>query len=245
MVDFVSEVQEELRKDDYNKWLKQYGPYLLGLIVLVIVGTGYYEWKKVNDANLAEANSLVYIEASELAAEDQAAGMTAFLDISESAPDGYAGLSLIRAAQIELDNGNIQSAVDLLDRAASTFSGKRHSQLAQMKAAYALINESRYPEVITRMTPLTEKGEPYEYLARELLGFSAKETGDLQTARKHFSYLETIPGVPDTVQLRAKEHMMMMNLAEESQEEETPSPEPVILEETAPEESPMETQGNE
>jgi len=171
--------------------------------------------------------------------------MSAFLDISETAPKGYAGLSLIRAAQIELDNGNIQSAVDLLDRAAATFSGKRHSQLAQMKAAYALINESRYAEVITRMTPLIEKGEPYEYLARELLGFSAKETGDLQTARKHFSYLETIPGVPETVQLRAKEHMMMMNLEAKDEEEEIPSPDAMTIEEPTPEESPMETQGNE
>jgi len=33
VVDFIGEVQEELRKDDYNRWLRKYGPYLAGLIV--------------------------------------------------------------------------------------------------------------------------------------------------------------------------------------------------------------------
>ncbi len=245
MVDFISEVQEELRKDDYNRWLKKYGPLLVGFIAAIIMAASYMEWKKSNDASQAEKTSYTYLQAAELAESDDAKSIAAFEELSESAPNGYAGLSLLRASQIEYDNGNVQSALQILDRAAATFESKRHSQLAQMKAAYILAGQGNYSDVISLMTPLSEKGEPYEYLARELIGFSAKETGDIQTARKQFSYLETIPGVPDTVQTRAKVNLSMMSL-EETKTSEAPSEtvEPVVPKELE-ESVPMETQTDE
>ncbi len=213
MVDFVSEVQEELRKDDYNRWLKKYGPFLFGLIVAIILGAAYLEWKKSSDAKVAEKMSLAYQQASEQAATNADGAIAEFTALSKTAPTGYAGLSLVRAAQLELDKGNILAAVTLLDQANATFESPRHKQLAQMKIAYILAGQGDYENVITRMTPLIEKGQPYEYLARELLGFAANETGDLTTARKHFSYLETIPGVPDSIQARAKQNLMLMSKA--------------------------------
>lgn len=212
MVDFISEVQEELRKDDYNRWLKKYGPLALAIVVAIIAAASYVEWKKASDARQAEKTSFAYLQAVELAQSDDAKGVAAFESLSATAPNGYAGLSLLRAAELKLNDGDIAGALQLLDRAASTFESKRHSQLAQMKAAYILAGQGNYADVITRMTPLTEKGEPYEFLARELIGFSAKESGDLQTARKQFSYLETIPGVPDSVQARAKQNLSLMTL---------------------------------
>ena len=136
MVDFISEVQEELRKDDYNKWMKRYGPYVVGFIVLVIAGAGYMEWDKAQTERLARATSASYIAASDLAAEGRTdAAIQSFLRLAEEAPAGYAGLSLMRAAELELGAGKVQEAVTLLDRAANTFATTRHQQLAQIKAA--------------------------------------------------------------------------------------------------------------
>jgi len=33
VVDFINEVEEELRKDEYNRLLRRYGPYILAVIV--------------------------------------------------------------------------------------------------------------------------------------------------------------------------------------------------------------------
>lgn len=213
MVDsFISEVQEELRKDDYNRWLKKYGPYLFAIIMAVILGTAYMEWQKSRDAKVAEKMSFSYLEAGKTAQEDPDKGIQSYIDLSGNAPAGYAGLSLVRAAELELDRGNTQNAINLLDGAADQFEDKRHAQLAQMKVGYILAGQGSYDDVISRMTPLIEKGEPYEYLARELLAFAANENGDGQTAKKHYSYLETIPGIPDTIKARAEQNIMMMNL---------------------------------
>ena len=242
MVDFISEVQEELRKDDYNRWLKKYGPLIFAIIMAIILGTAFLEWKKTKDAKVAEKLSFSYLEASKIAGDNPEKSIQNFIDLSAQAPAGYAGLSLVRAAELELKRSNVQNAVNLLDSAAEKFEDKRHGQLAQMKVGYILAGQGNYADVIARMTPLSEKDEPYEYLARELLAFAAKETGDDQTARKHFSYLDTIPGVPETIKARAQQNIMMMNLKSSQEQEEASSVVDTPAEE-APE--PQETVTNE
>ncbi len=213
MVDFISEVQEELRKDDYNKFLKKYGPYLLGLIIAVISATAYLEWDKSRDEKAARATSSAYLAAGQKVEDgnvDQA--IREYLAISEQAPTGYSGLSLMRAAELELDRGNTQASISLLDQAANVFDNARHGQLAQIKAAYILAGEGRYDDVRVRVASLAEKDQPYEYLARELLGFAAKASGDTKAAKEQFSYLESIPGVPDTIRERAAQYLSLMSV---------------------------------
>ena len=229
MVDFVSEVQEELRKDDYNRWLKKYGPYVLALIVAAVLGTAYVEWKKIQDENAARATSIAYISATEKADGGNIDGAIAdYMALSQESPNGYSGLSLMRAAELELGRGDTSRAISLLDQAAATFDMARHAQLAQIKAAYILAGEGRYDDVRVRVTTLAEKDQPYEYLARELLGFSARAAGDVEAAKEQFSYLERIPGVPETIQQRATQNLALMRASGELEALEDISPELAI-----------------
>ena len=209
-----NQVQEELRKDDYNRWLKRYGPYAVAGIVAVVAAAGFYEWSKAQKEKTARATSASYIAAATAADGgnlDQA--INDFIAISEKAPAGYSGLSLMRAAELELDKGNTPKAIAYLDQAAQAFELPRHKQLAQIKAIYILAGNGQYADVASRAAPLAEKDQPYEYLARELIGFAAKETGDLSEARRQFSYLNTIPGVPGSIQQRAKQYLDLMSVA--------------------------------
>jgi len=58
-----------------------------------------------------------------------------------------------------------------------------------------------------------EKDAPYEFLARELMGFAALKSGDETLAREQFGYLESIPGVPPTIKERAKQNLSLMRTA--------------------------------
>ena len=223
MVDFVTEVQEELRKDDYNKWLKRYGPWVVGGILIVIAGAGIWEWRKSQTKETAQITSIAYMDAAESATSgDVDTAIQEFMNLSDTAPSGYAGLSLMRAAELELGKGDTNKAISLLDQAAQTFEHARHTQLAQMKAAYILAGNGQYADVSARLGPLAEKDQPYEYLARELLGFAAKESGNLSGAREQFSYLERIPGVPEAIQLRAKQNLGLMQVATANAQPVTP-----------------------
>lgn len=211
MVDFINEVEEELRKDDYNRLLKKYGP-LIGIVLFAIIaGTGYIEYRKYADDKKAQAVSAVYTAADKQLDEgrpDEA--VAAFVDLGETGPDGYAGLALMRAAAVREDQGDMIGAVRYFDQAAEKFSGARHKQLAQLKAAYLLADQGAYADVIGRVTPLAETDAPYEFLARELLGYAHSESGDQSSAREQFAYLTSIPGVPATVKQRAEQSMALM-----------------------------------
>ena len=62
------------------------------------------------------------------------------------------------------------------------------------------------------MTPLAETEAPYEFLARELLGYAHAESGDQVSAREQFAYLTSIPGVPATVKQRAEQSMALIGV---------------------------------
>lgn len=211
MVDFINEVEEELRKDEYNRLLKKFGPLLIGIVAVIIGGTAYLEWTKSNDDKAARATSYAYVQAGKLASDgNNAQAIKDFVAISEKAPSGYAGLSLMRAAAISLREGERAQAVSFFDRAAQTFEKTRHKQLAQIKATYILAGDGRYDDVSSRLGTLAQSDQPYEYLARELLGFAAMQSGDMSGAREQFSYLSTIPGVTDTIASRAEQYLSLM-----------------------------------
>lgn len=240
MADFINEVEEELRKDEYNKLLKKWGPFLLGIIIAVIAVAGYFEWQKASADKAARAASAAYVEANNFASEGEVdKAFRQYIDVAEKAPGGYAGLSLVRAASLKLEQGDRAEALRLFDEAAQKFESPRHAQLAQLKAAYILASQGRYADVKSRLGPLAEKEQPYEYLARELLGFSAMQDGDESGARQQFSYLSSIPGVPPTIQQRASEIMSLIKVdsAAASTDLET--------EDKTPVETPIEDDGQE
>ena len=235
MVDFINEVEEELRKDEYNRLLRRYGPLIVAVIVAIVAVTGYMEYQKFSKDKAARATSASYVAASDKAAAgnvDQS--ISDFMDIADKAPAGYAGLSLVRAAALKLEAGDSAEAVRLLDRAAGVFETRRHEQLAQIKAAYILANDGAYSDVINRLGPLMEKDAPYEFLARELMGFAALKSGDETLAREQFGYLESIPGVPATIKERAKQNLSLMRTADAAAAMQAPEP-------VAPETAPLET----
>jgi len=214
MVDFISEVEEELRKDDYNKFLRKFGPLIIGLLIAVVAAVAFLEWRDYDSERTARAASFSYLEADELLQDgqlDQAS--RAFLALADVAPDGYAGLSLMRAAIIAADRGNDAEAIRLYDAASARFKLPRHSQLAALKAAYIVANRGAWADVEQRVGRLADEGAPYEFLARELLATAALNQGEPERARAEFAYLDTIPGVPETIARRAEQALILMNTA--------------------------------
>jgi len=163
------------------------------------------------------------------AAQDgnQAGAVSQLIELASVAPEGYAGLSLMQAAAIKLEAGEREEAVRLFDEAAQKFSRPRHAQLAQLKAAYILAGNGAYDDVQGRVGPLIAKDAPYEFLARELLGFAAQQSGDKDGALEQYSYLESIPGVPPSIKERAKQSLSLMRA-----EDALKAPKPVDLGDT-------------
>jgi len=157
VVDFINEVEEELRKDDYNRLLKKFGPAIGAVLFLIVAGTGYMEYRDYAKKKKASAVAAVYTAAdTQLDGGQPDAAVAAFQELGETGPNGYAGLALMRAAAIRQDQGDLLGAIRYFDQAAEKFSKPRHKQLAQLKAAYLLSDLGSYSDVIGRLGPLIE-----------------------------------------------------------------------------------------
>lgn len=224
MVDFIAEVEEELRKDDYNKFLRKYGPLIIGLLIGVVLVVAFLEWRDYSQERTARAAAYSYLEADTLLQDrNLEAASQAFLELADVAPDGYAGLSLMRAAIIATEQNNEAEAIRLYDAASARFEEPRHADLAALKATYVVANRGDWGDVEQRASQLAEEGAPYEFLARELIATAALNQGQVDRARAEFAYLDTIPGVPDPIARRAEQALTLMNNVTVDEEAAAPS----------------------
>jgi len=234
LVDFINEVEEELRKDKYNELLRKYGPYIVAAIFVIVAATGYMEYRKNKIANTAEAASATYMSAGKLEeAGDLQGAINKFVGLAKVAPDGYAGLSLSRAAGMKVQLGNLNGAVSLFDQAAEKFDKPIHKDLASLKAVYILLDQGRYADVQARAGLLAVDGAPYADLAKEALAHAALKSGDIEAARTGFAYLSNAPGVLPGVKTRAAQSLALLNanrplvkLDSGAVEGDLPAPEP-------------------
>ncbi len=212
MVDFINEVEEELRKDKYNQLLRKFGPYIVAAIIVIVGATGYVEYNKSKTSRTAKSASAAYMSAGKIEASgDLQAAITKFVALSDVAPDGYAALSLTRAAGMKVQLGDYEGAVNLFDRAAEKFTKPVHKDLAGLKATYILLELGSYDEVLVRASALNTDGAPYADLAREILAHAAYKTDDIESARTGFAYLSNAPGVLNGVKARAGAALALIN----------------------------------
>ena len=251
MVDFINEVEEELRKDKYNDLLKKFGPLIVAIIVAIVAVAGYIEYKKYADGVEARKVSASFVDATKLAETgDLQAAIDKFVALAEVSPEGYAGLSYSRAAALKVQLGDMAGAVGLLDQSAAKFVKPVHKDLAGLKAAYILMDEGRFDDVIARATTLAADKAPYADLAKELLAHAQLQSGDEAAARTQFTYLSNVPGVLNGVKNRAEQSLLLLNanravpaptLEEGTEDISVPTPE-VETPEAAPESMPETTE---
>jgi len=144
VVDFINEVEEELRKDDYNRLLKKYGPIIGVVLFLIVAGSGFMEYREYANDKEAQAVSAIYTAADKKLDQGQAdEAVAGFVDLGATGPEGYAGLSFMRAAAIRQDQGDFAGAIRHFDQAADNFSLPRHKQLARSRACRQRSNNVR------------------------------------------------------------------------------------------------------
>jgi len=244
LVDFINEVEEELRKDKYNLLLRKYGPYIVAIIFAIIGFAAYIEYKKNATSVMARRASASFVSAGkhEASGDLQAAG-DKFVALSDVAPSGYAGLSLVKAAGLKVQLGDMDGAIALFDQAASAFELPRHKDLAAYRAIMILMDLGRYDDAQARLIPLVNGDGPYQDLAKELEAQALYKKGDIKAARAKLSYLVTAPGVLQGVKTRSSQMLSLLNAeypvadpVEAPKPDDIPAPMPQAPEQPSPEE---------
>jgi hypothetical protein len=210
---FIDEVTEEVKRDKLYAQLRKYGPIAVALVLVLVGGAAWSEYKSAQATAQAQAAGDAIYDA--LIETDDA---TRAVNLAAAPVDGGAGaVAAMLAASAFVD-------ADDFDAAATAFAGlaaddtapQMYRDLAAFKAAILPNDDSAAK--IAALTPLSQPGQPYYLLAMEQIAYVHLDIGDTEAALVLLRQIEE--DAASTQGLRERVQNMMIALGE-------PLPEPV------------------
>jgi hypothetical protein len=232
--DIFEEVEERLREDKLQTWVRKYGLVALGVavgaVILVGLASAYEAWREQNNQSIGERFAAIQLQVE----NDPAAAVQALTEFEKSAHGGYKSLAEMERAGALQAQGDTAGALAAFDKAAQLANDPVVRQAAQLRAAYIAAETENFAAIEGRLQPIIEARGPMSYLARELLGVEAYEAHQTERARQEFSYLETAFEAPAGVRQRAGSFLQVLGRAPEATTPAPASPPPAAA---APEKS--------
>lgn len=213
MSDIIREVDEELRRENWEILWKKYGKLAVAAAVALVLGTaGTVGWREFDRGQREKAGAtfgtvIAEVENTEKPAE--AADMLAAY--IPGAPDGYAMLARLREAKLRADAGEIEAAIALYDGLAGDSAVEPlFRDLAALYSVRMQIDSGDPIVLDARLSALAADGGPWRYTAREMRAVLAMSDGDSAAAREIFTKLADDMDAPDSLRTRAAEMLRAM-----------------------------------
>jgi hypothetical protein len=194
---FIEEVTEEVRRDRLYGYLRRYGWIAALLIVLIVAGAGFNEFRRAQAEAKAQALGDAMLAA--LAENDDAERATALGAIEAESPEGKAILAFLTAG-IQAEAGNGEQAADIIASVADTADLPLiYRQVASFKS---LIVQSDTLDVETRRAgfeALAVPGVSLRVFAEEQLALLDIQANNSNAAIERFRMIiedaESTPGL--------------------------------------------------
>lgn len=210
MVDIFDEVDEELREERMEAFLKKNGGLLFAACLAVIAGVSAWKGWQYYRARQDLAAASAYLDATERAAPvgvsgpNRPAAIAAFESVAASAPEGYRVLARFRSAALRADGGDLAGASAIWDQIAADGSvDPLLRDLASFDWCLYHVDQGDPAVVEGRLKPLATPGNPWSGLAREQLALLSLRQGQTEAARTEFKKLTEDTTVPSGVRGRA------------------------------------------
>ena len=212
MGDIFQEVDEEVRRDRYSKFWKDYGGYIIAVAVAVVLGTtASVGWQEYTTQRQQE-DSDRFASAAALAAEGkQLEAAEAFRMLVAEAQEGYALLSRFRSVDALKEAGDTSGAVAVLEAIAEDKGvDALYRDLATLLSIMHVLDDDDPNELRTRLIPLIAIDGAWRHSARELSAALALRIGDKELAKSEFKKLADDLMAPSGVRSRAAEILQIL-----------------------------------
>lgn len=214
-LNFIREIDEEVRRDRMLQLWKRHGNLAIGLAVLVVLAAGAWRgWQWYEHRESAKAGARFEQAISLAQSGKQAESEQALAEIAKDAPSGYRMLAQLRLAA-EAGKKDAAAGVKAFDEIAADSSvDPLFRDVAKLRAAYLLVDTASPSEIESRVTPLTGADGAFRNSAKEVLALSYFRAGDKAKARSLYTEILADPQVTSALASRAQ--MMQALTATES-----------------------------
>ena len=205
--ELIREVDEDLRKERYQKLWNAYGKYAVGAAVVVFAITaGIVGWREYQTNQQLEHGARFAAAQKLIADGNLQQGADAFAALAQSAGTGYRSLALLQEAAARGRDGDRIAAVVVYDRVAADGAfDPRLRDVARLLAVLQLVNSAETADLADRLSRLTAADNPFRHSARELKALIQVKSGDTAAAKNSYTELADDATAPAGVRARAAE----------------------------------------
>ncbi|HEY7978213.1 MAG TPA: tetratricopeptide repeat protein [Rhizomicrobium sp.] len=203
MTDIFHEVEEEVRRERWEKLWKEYGDYVIAAAAfLVIAAAGWQLWRYYEHREQLRS-SAEYLAAQQLLDAGQApVAAEAFGKLAANAPSGYAEVSRLQEAGALQSAGRTADAVKLYME-IMTSSDDILASVARLRAAWATADTSTRANLETLLAPMTDATNVWNPMAREILAYSDFHNGKTTQALAEYKKLAAEKNLPESLHQRS------------------------------------------
>lgn len=203
---FIREVNEELRSDQFRSVWRRFGRIIIGLAVLIVVGTaahrlyGHFQSQAASGSGDEFVTALKLIEQNK---HDEA--LAALQKLASEGHGSYPELARMRGATLLAEKGDAAGAVKAFGEiAADTGVPQALRDAARMRAGWLLIDTGTYEQVSAQVEQMAAPQNGLRNSAREALGLSAYKAADFKRAQDWFQQIVDDTNAPRPVANRAQ-----------------------------------------
>jgi hypothetical protein len=171
---FINEVTEEVRRDRLFAVLRRWGWLAVVLVLLIVGGAAWNEWRKAEARAEAEARGDALLAALE--ANDPSAQAAALGGLRNGGP-AEAVVALLAATQAAGTGREAEAAGMLAALAADATVPQLYRDLATLKGAMLGAGETAPDARIAALEPLSAPGGAFRALALEQIALAQLEAG--------------------------------------------------------------------
>lgn len=203
---FVREVDENLRRDQMAQAAKKYGNWAIVAAGLFLLAVGGFLFWKDRQAKAAEASTEQLVEALQGASDkSKDASTKAALDrLAQSDSEGVEASARLARAAIALESNDRATALSIYKAVAADKDLTQAYRDVALIRGTALEYDSLKPDdVIARLQPLAEPGNPFFGSAGEMTALALMAKGQKAAAGQLFAKIAADKETPDTIRARA------------------------------------------
>jgi hypothetical protein len=199
--DIFREVEEDVRRERFEKLWKAYGNYAIAALVLLFAGiAGWQVWER-HDAQERAKVSDAFMAAQRIT--NPQAQASAMLDLAHTAPKGYASVARLAEAGAMFASGQQGNAIALYKEIAANDNGPVGS-VARLRAAWGLAETASRKDLADLLAPLNQTGNAWRENAQEILAYADYRAMDTKSALAKYTALSVNAEAPDALRARAK-----------------------------------------
>lgn len=210
MVDIFDEVDEELREERMQEFLKKYGGLLFAAALLLIAAVagwkawGWYQERRDTAAATQYLAAASRTQSAGVAGPNRAVAIPAFEMVAANAPEGYRTLARLREAALRADSGDVQGASAVWDQvAADSSADPLLRDLANLTWCLWHADNGDPALLDGRLKPLAAPGNAWRTLALEQLALLDLRQGHTDAAKTQLKKLAEDTTAPRGVRGRA------------------------------------------